>query len=193
MTRIVLASRSPQRLALLEGIGLEVEVIESGVEERTDGDPLELVEANALEKARTVAARPEASDAIVAGGDTEVVLEGTVLGQPQDAEDARRMLSALSGREHEVLGGLCLVFPEEGEPRLGVEASRVRFRSLDEALIDAYVEGGEWRGRAGGYAIQGAGSCLVERVEGDLSNVIGLPLSLLARLAPELLRSTRQN
>ena len=192
MSRIVLASRSPQRLALLEGVGFEVEVIESGVEELTDGDPLELVEANALGKARAVASRPEASGAVVVAGDTEVVLDGKALGQPQDAGEARRMISALSGREHEVLGGLCLIFPGE-EPRLGVEDSKVWFRTLNEPLIDAYVEGGEWRGRAGGYAIQGAGSCLIERVEGDLSNVIGLPISLLARLAPELLRPTRQN
>ena len=192
MNRIVLASRSPQRRALLNGIGLEVEVIESGVEERTDGDPLELVEANALAKARAVASLPESEGAVVIAGDTEVALESGALGQPESDAEAREMLLALSGREHRVLGGLCVIPPGE-EPRLGVEETTVLFRTLDGELIDAYVSGGEWRGRAGGYAIQGAGSSLIERVHGDLSNVIGLPLGLIARLAPELLRSTRQN
>lgn len=192
MNRIVLASRSPQRLALLNGIGLEVEVIESGVEECTDGDPRGLVEANALAKASAVAKLSESQGAVVIGGDTEVVLDSRALGQPESAEEAREMLLALSGREHRVLGGLCVISPEE-EPRLGVEETSVLFRALDGELIDAYLSGGEWRGRAGGYAVQGAGSGLVERVDGDLSNVIGLPLGLIARLAPELLRSTRQN
>lgn len=193
MTRVVLASRSPQRLSLLTGLGLNVDVVESGVTELTEGDPLELVRDNAVSKALAVATRSEFSDSIVVGGDTEVALDGRVLGQPNDLDHARRMLSELSGREHQVAGGLCVVFPGEGEARVGVDETAVFFRDLSDDLLDRCLAGDEWRGRAGGYAIQGSGSGLVERVEGDLSNVIGLPLGLLARLAPELLRSTRQN
>lgn len=193
MTRVVLASRSPQRLALLTGLGLAVDVIESGINERTEGDPLEIVRENAIAKALAVASRPDLSSAVVVAGDTEVVIDGKALGQPTDLVEAGQMLRELSGRKHSVAGGLCVVFPEEESPRVGVEETAVFFKDLPDDLLEAYLAGNEWRGRAGGYAIQGSGSSLVERVEGDLSNVIGLPLGLLARLAPELLRSTRQN
>ena len=193
MTSVVLASRSPQRLALLTGLGLSVEAIESGIEEQAEGDPLELVRSNAISKALAVASLSDFSTAAVVAGDTEVILDGKALGQPTDLADARRMLQGLSGREHLVAGGLCVVIPGEDEPRVGVEETTVVFKHLTDEILDACLAGGEWQGRAGGYAIQGSGSGLVERVEGDLSNVIGLPLGLLARLAPELLRSTRQN
>ena len=193
MNRVVLASRSPQRLALLTGLGLDPEVVEPAIDELSQGEPREVVAANAASKAVAVASRPGLDDAIVVAGDTEVVLDGAVLGQPADEAKAREMLSSLSGREHEVVGGLCVIVPGEREPRVGVEETLVAFRDLDGHLIESALASGEWRGRAGGYAIQGVGSGLVERVEGDLSNVIGLPLSLLARLSPELLRLTRQN
>jgi septum formation protein len=193
MTRVVLASRSPQRLTLLTGLGLAVDVIESGISERTEGDPLEIVRDNAIAKALAVASRPDLSGAAVIAGDTEVILDGKALGQPADLAEARQMLRDLSGREHSVAGGLCVVFPGEEEPRVGVEETAVFFKEISDGLLDACLAGNEWKGRAGGYAIQASGSGLVERVEGDLSNVIGLPLGLLARLAPELLRSTRQN
>jgi septum formation protein len=131
-----------------------------------------------------VAAVAEPGSTIIAG-DTEVILDGRPLGQPADEAEAREMLVALSGRRHEVLGGIAVIAADE--ETVGVEASRVRFRDLGEAEIDAYVASGEWHGRAGGYAIQGLGSALVEEVKGDLSNVIGLPVALLLRLAPELL------
>ncbi|MGZ5314085.1 MAG: Maf family protein [Solirubrobacterales bacterium] len=186
---VVLASGSPQRRALLEALGLELEVVAPEVEELSEGDPRELVERNALAKARAVAASV-APGAIVIGGDTEVVLEGEALGQPGDEDAARGYLARLSGREHEVLGGLAVLGPEAeaGAPRerSGVAASTVGFRELDAAIIDAYLASGEWRGRAGGYAVQALGSALVDSVSGDLSNVIGLPVPLLAELAPEL-------
>jgi septum formation protein len=185
--RVVLASRSPQRRALLESLGVSFEVAGPMIDELTEGEPRELVLENARWKASAVAAKEPAGTLVIAG-DTEVVLEGRALGQPADEAEARAHLERLSGREHEVLGALALLGPEEedGRPRTreGLTASRVRFRALDRPLIDAYLASGEWEGRAGSYAIQGLGSALVEGVEGDVSNVIGLPIPLLLELEP---------
>ena len=145
--------------------------------------------ANALAKARAVAARRRHGTLVIAG-DTEVVVDGRALGQPGFEGEARWCLETLSGRTHEVLGALALLGPDridgELEVRTGVEVSRVTFGELPPKLIDAYLSSGEWQGRAGGYAVQGLGSALVAGVDGDLSNVIGLPIGLLFRLAPEL-------
>ena len=188
--RIVLASASPQRKTLLRALGLEFRTIPSNVEETTEGDPREVVLANALAKARTVAARRR-KPALVIAGDTEVVVDGRAIGQPALEGEARWCLETLSGRTHEVLGALALLGPEsEGGQlveRTGVESSRVTFGRLSDELIDSYLSSGEWRGRAGGYAVQGLGSAFVAGIEGDVSNVIGLPVGLLLRLAPELL------
>jgi septum formation protein len=181
---LVLASKSPQRKALLEALGLEFDVIVPEIEELVGGEPHELVRANALAKAHAVAAIAEPGTTVIAG-DTEVVAGGRALGQPADEAQAREYLEDLSGRRHEVLGGIAVIASDE--ELVGVEVSRVRFRELSEAEINAYVASGEWHGRAGGYAIQGLGSALVEEVRGDLSNVIGLPVALLLRLAPEIL------
>lgn len=159
------------------------------VEEVTDGEPEEIVLENARWKAAAVATTARPGTMVIAG-DTEVVLEGRVLGQPRDESEARAMLDRLSSREHTVLGGLALLGPEDegGRPRAreGIATSIVRFRSIEGDLLEAYLASGEWRGRAGGYAIQGLGSALVEAVSGDVSNVIGLPVALLLELAPEL-------
>ena len=146
---------------------------------------------NARWKAAAVAATEPMPGTLVIAGDTEVVLDGAALGQPEDEAEARAYLERLSGREHEVLGALALLGPELGEDerprtREGLVASTVRFRELTTPLIDAYLSSGEWRERAGAYAIQGLGSALVEEVQGDVSNVIGLPIGLLLELAPEL-------
>jgi septum formation protein len=126
----------------------------------------------------------------VIAGDTEVVVDGRVVGQPAFEGEARWCLETLSGRAHEVLGALALIGPDrvDGElsVRTGVESTRVTFGDLDQELIDRYLTSGEWRGRAGGYAVQGLGSALVDGIDGDVSNVIGLPIRLLMRLAPEL-------
>jgi septum formation protein len=188
---IVLASGSPQRRALLSALGLDFEVRAPVVEEKTDGDPRELVLANARRKAEAVA--PAAEGALVIAGDTEVVIDGEVLGQPGHEEEARAHLERLSGREHQVLGGLALLSADRqagDEPRTGVEVSAVAFRKLEPQLVEAYLASGEWRGRAGSYAIQGLGSALVDAVRGDVSNVIGLPVGLLLRLAPELVTTS---
>jgi septum formation protein len=128
---------------------------------------------------------------LVLGVDTDVVLDGELLGKASDEAEARARLEALSGRTHEVLSGLSLLGPIESgvEPaeRSGLARSLVTFRRLDPGILELYLASGEWRDRAGAYAIQGLGSILVERVEGDFSNVVGLPVSELVRLAPELL------
>ncbi len=181
---ILLASQSPQRRALLAALGLDFDVRAPAIDEETEGEPRELVVRNALRKAEAVAT--DEPGALVIAGDTEVVVDGEVLGQPANEQEARAHLERLSGSEHQVLGGLALIGPGAGDLRTGVDLSTVAFRELDPALLGAYLTSGEWRGRAGSYAIQGLGSALVDAVRGDVSNVIGLPVGLLLRLAPEL-------
>lgn len=177
---VVLASGSPQRKEILSKLGIEFEVVVPGVKELGDGDPERLVVENARRKAGAVK-RP---DALVVACDTDVVLDGEVLGKPGDEAEARAYLDRMSGRAHEVLSGLVVL--DQGEERRGLETTSVVFKELSEAEKERYVEFGEWRGRSGGYAIQTLGSTLVERVEGSVSNVVGLPVGLLIDLAPDL-------
>lgn len=156
-------------------------MIVPGVDELTGGDPEVEVVENARRKARAIEALP---GAIVIACDTDVALDGKALGKPADAEEARGYLDRMSGREHEVLSGLVVL--GGGEERSGLERTAVVFRQLSEADKDRYVNFGEWEGRSGGYAIQTLGSTLVERVEGSVSNVVGLPVGLLFELAPNL-------
>jgi len=179
---IILASGSPQRREILERLGIKFEIEVSGVEEITHGDPAEVVLANALLKARAVAS----PGSIVIGCDTDVVVEDHVIGKPEDEVRAREYLAQLSGRGHDVFSGLAIAGPEPDQIRTGVARSRVRFKELQPGEIDRYLASGEWRGRAGGYAIQGRGSALVAGVDGDIANVIGLPVGLLLDLVPEL-------
>ena len=126
------------------------------------------------------------------GCDTEVVVDGKALGKPGTEPEARRYLGLLAGRGHEVISGLCVVGPGEGQVRAGMARSIVAFRELSAAEVDRYLSSGEWRDRAGGYALQGLGATLVARVDGDISNVIGLPITLLLDLAPEILPPTAE-
>jgi septum formation protein len=182
--RLILASRSPQRRAILEQLGIPFEVVVSDAEELTDGPPHELAAENAYRKAVAVAAEAE-TGARVLGVDTIVALGGSVYGKPPDAQSARETLTALAGRRHVVLSGVCLI--DDGRARHAMATTTVEFRALSEALIDWYVETGEWRDRAGGYAIQGRGAALVQAIEGDYLNVVGLPVATLLELAPDLL------
>lgn len=177
--RLVLASASPQRRAILGQLGVAFDVVEPDVEELTGGDPAELVVENARRKARGVAGER------VIAADTAVVLDGRVLGKPVDEDEARAFLEALAGRDHHVLSGVA-VRDTRGE-RTGLGSARVRFRTLTPQDVDRYVATGEWRGRAGGYAIQGRGAALVEEIEGDYWAVVGLPVAEIARLVPHLL------
>jgi septum formation protein len=176
---LVLASGSPQRAEILRKLGLEFEVVVSGVDELSGGDP----EVEVLENAR-MKARAVERDGVVIACDTDVVLDGRALGKPADAAESRRYLDRMSGRAHEVLSGLAVVV--DGEERSGLDRTTVVFKELSEAEKERYVAFGEWEGRSGGYAIQTLGSTLVERLEGSVSNVVGLPVGLLIDLAPEL-------
>jgi septum formation protein len=171
---LVLASASPQRKAILEQLGIEFDVRPSAVEELTEGDPRDVVLENARRKARAV------EGDFVLACDTEVNVDGRVFGKPSDAADAVRMLTELSGRKHVVLGGL--VLRRHGRECEAIAATDVHFRELEPGEIEDYVRTGEWHGRAGGYAIQGRGAALVERVDGDFWNVVGLPVAELLRL-----------
>ena len=176
---LTLASRSPQRRAILEQLGVRFRVEAPQVDELADGDPRDLVLQNAVRKARAVEGQR------VLGADTAVVLGGKAFGKPRDADEAEAFLRRLSGRTHQAMGGIAL--REGGEERTDVAATRVRFRQLEERELDWYLATGEWRERAGGYAIQGRGAALVAGVEGDYLNVVGLPVAALLGLAPDLL------
>ena len=170
--RLVLASRSPRRREILGWLGIDFEVVEPDAEELTAGlDPEGLVLENARRKAAAgLDALDGATDAVVLGVDTDVFIDGEMLGQPPDRAAAEDRLRRLSGRAHEVLSGLCLLGPRAQE-----------------------IPGAPVRLRAGGYAIQGLGSILVDRVEGDFSNVVGLPVRLLLELDPALPVAMREN
>jgi septum formation protein len=179
---LVLASRSPQRRAILEMLGIDFVVRAVDVTEDTEGEPPEVAIANARRKALAAAVDPSE---LVLGVDTVVVLDERIWGKPSDEDTARETLRALSGATHEVVSGIALV--RDGEALTAGETTRVTFRELDERTIDWYVATGEWRERAGGYAIQGRGGALVRRIEGDFLNVVGLPVGALLDLWQYLL------
>jgi septum formation protein len=169
---LILASTSTRRREILEQLRIPFDVVEPQYEE-TSGDPVE----HAVGKARSVGhfdKRP------VLGCDTEVICDGRVYGKPENEADAERMLESLAGKTHEVVSGLALITPAWEEVHR--EVTRVTFRPLDARDLAHYLASGEWQGRAGAYAIQGLGASLVERVEGDYLNVVGLPGALLVRL-----------
>jgi septum formation protein len=180
---VILSSGSPQRKAILEQLGVDFRVEVPEVEEVTAGEPHEVVLENALRKARA-RARPGER---VLGADTAVVVDRETFGKPADAGQAEQFLRRLSGRAHEVMSAIALC--EAGTERTFVAVTVVRFRALEQSDLDWYLASGEWRERAGGYAIQGKGAALVEAIEGDYWNVVGLPVPALLRLVPDLLRT----
>ncbi|HTB70476.1 MAG TPA: Maf family protein [Solirubrobacteraceae bacterium] len=188
---LVLASGSPQRRELLARLGVPFTVRVSGASELERGEDAAAVAVeNALRKARA-ARRPGTAETVL-GCDTIVVLDGVIYGKPPDATAARETLAALGGRTHEVISGVALLLALAGgetAERTAVARTRVTFRALDAKLLDWYVGTEEWRGRSGGYAIQGAGASLALAIDGEVENVVGLPLKALARLGPELFGS----
>jgi nucleoside triphosphate pyrophosphatase len=168
---LILASISPQRRAILEQLRIPFDVVPPTYEEVGD-DPVE----HAAGKARSV----DGGDRPVLGVDTIVVCDGCVLGKPTDTGEAERTLETLAGKTHEVVSGLCLRTPAWEE--LHREVTRVTFRQLTPRDLAMYLASREWENRAGAYAIQGLGANLVERIEGDYLNVVGLPAALLVRL-----------
>jgi nucleoside triphosphate pyrophosphatase len=185
---LLLASTSPQRRAILEQLGLPFDVVPPRYDEEPGraASPVELVREHARGKARSVA--HEAGDRPVLGVDTAVVVDGEVFGKPADAGEAERMLERLGGRTHAVVSGLCVVTP--GWEETLDDATRVTFRPLTPRDLAAYIATREWEGRAGAYAIQGRGAALVERIEGDYLNVVGLPAAALVRLLAERFAGT---
>ncbi len=179
--RLVLASRSPQRKHLLIQLGIPFRVVVSEHDEDThEGEPVRTVERNARGKAEEVLAREMlAPGELVLGVDTVVVIDGAVLGKAGGEEQAAAFLRTLSGRRHEVFSGLHLCAAERAVTTHAVTG--VTFRPLDEDEIARYVASGEWRERAGAYAIQGLGSALVAAVDGDYFNVVGLPVPALVQ------------
>jgi nucleoside triphosphate pyrophosphatase len=181
----VLASRSPQRREILGRLGLDFSVRVSDAPELEDGAPAAVALENALRKAR--AARREGPPEIVIGCDTIVVADGRIYGKPADEAEAEATIRALAGRTQQVISGLAVLVGSDERTALAV--TEVTFRALAPEEVAAYVATGEWRERSGGYAIQGAGSELVERIDGEVENVVGLPLQTLLALAPELAAS----
>jgi septum formation protein len=169
---LILASTSPQRREILTQLRIPFAVVAPDFDEVPGTGPLE----RAAGKARSV----DGGELPVLGVDTEVLLDGELLGKPANATEAEAMLEALSGRTHEVCSGLCLRTPAWEE--LHAESTFVTFRTLTPRDLAHYLDADEWEGRAGAYAIQGLGASLVERIEGDFLNVVGLPGALLVRL-----------
>ena len=186
--RVVLASTSPQRRAILEQLAIPFTVVAPSYVEHDppDADPVSLVCDHARGKARSV----HVEGAVTLGVDTTVHLDGRLYGKPDDRDGAGAMLRELEGRTHLVVSGLCLL--GDGFSVVEHQVTRVTFRPLSGAEIDVYLDSGEWGGRAGGYAIQGLGARLVGRIDGDYLNVVGLPAALLldtlAAHAPNLLQ-----
>lgn len=188
---LVLASGSPQRRELLARLGVPFTVRVTDVSELDQGeDPAAVALENALRKARA-ALRPDACEAVL-GCDTLVTLDGVIYGKPADTSAARATIAALAGRTHEVISGLALLLGgadaasgAQIEERTALARARVTFRTLREDELERYVATEEWRGRSGGYAIQGAGARLATVIDGEVENVVGLPLAPLCALWPE--------
>ena len=180
---LVLASASPRRQELLARLGVPFTVEPSRIPElHPPGPPAAALAAVALDKARAVAGRWTAGRAVILGADTEVVLDGRYMGKPRDAADAVRILSALSGRTHEVITGVALVEAPPGREATAAVTTRVTMTAATQEEIAAYVATGEPFDKAGGYAVQGLGARLVARVDGCLTNVVGLPVEATRRL-----------
>ena len=180
---LLLASTSPQRRAILEQLGVPFDVIAPDYVENDppEADAVELVREHARGKARSVAA--QAGSRPVLGVDTAVSLGGKIYGKPATAAEAEAMLEELAGKTHVVVSGLCLF--TTGWEVVEHDSTRVTFRGLAPRELAQHLAYGEWEGRAGGYAIQGRGAGLVEEIEGDYLNVVGLPAALLARILAE--------
>lgn len=176
--RLILASGSPRRAEILTAVGWPFEAVIAGIDEtRKEGEqPHDYVQRLAREKASAVASSHQA--AFVLGADTTVVVERELLGQPTDDLDARRMLRLLSGKWHEVLTGVALI-KAGSEPLVDFELTRVKFSELTEAEIDWYVLSGEPMGKAGAYGIQGKAALLIEEIQGNYLNIVGLPIRLV--------------
>lgn len=178
--RLVLASASPRRREMLGRLGLEFSLSPAETDETIqDGEKVEEA-ALRLAALKAKAVSPQRPGAVILAADTLVSRGREILGKPAGLQQARAMLKALSGAEHQVVTGYCLL--QDGRQFSGLAVTRVRFRSLSSREIEAYLATGEPMGKAGAYAIQGRGAALVEEVDGSYTNVVGLPLAALIDL-----------
>ena len=180
--RLILASNSPRRIALLKTLGYPFDVVPHNTEECVSHDvsPEDLAQRFALQKAENVARRVE--NAVIIGADTIVLINHCILGKLVDVSDAHRMLSMLSDAEHEVLTGVCLVETSSKKKSLRFGRTQIRMRCITGEEINAYVKSGEPMDKAGAYAIQGLGSRFIEKITGSYTNVVGLPLELVKEM-----------
>lgn len=182
--RLILASASPRRAQLLRENGYSFEVIEPPLEEParlSEGlGPIELAEALSFFKAKSVAERLR--DGLVLGADTIATLDGEIFGKPRDREDARRILRTICGTRHDVITGVALIDAATKRRSMRHDVTAVFMRYLSEGELTDYLDSNEWQGKAGAYGIQDHGDAFVERIEGSFTNVVGLPMELLARM-----------
>jgi septum formation protein len=183
--KLILASSSPRRKELLEATGWTYEAISADIDESLlpNEEPAAYVQRLARAKAEEVARRLQSG--LVLGADTTVVVENQILGQPRDDRDAKRMLSLLNGKWHEVLTGVAVI-RVGGETRVGYETTHVRFAEMTSTEIDWYVSTGEARGKAGAYGIQGAAGLFIAEIKGDYFNIVGLPMRLVYELTAQV-------
>ncbi len=179
MKKIILASSSPRRKELLTTAGLEFEIHVKDVDETIPEGTLHEEAAKMTAKKKAAAVADGFRDSIVIGADTIVVANGKILGKPKDEADAAAMLTMLSGKEHEVITGVCIIC--DGETETFAQVSKVKFYDLTNAEICEYVATKEPMDKAGAYGIQGLGCTLVERIEGDYFNIVGLPVAEVSR------------
>ena len=185
--KFILASKSPRRAELLRAVGWPFEAVPADIDETRQSHeaPVDYVKRLAIEKAEAVAAQLSAG--LILAADTTVVVDNHVLGQPEDDEDARRMLKLLNGRWHEVLTGVALLRAGEGEGAVSdYECTRVKFSEMSDEEIGWYVATGEPGGKAGAYGIQGRAAILIEEIQGDYFNIVGLPLRLVYELVRKI-------
>jgi septum formation protein len=186
LEKLVLASSSPRRAEILNAVGWPHETMVAGIDEsRAPGeDAIAYVQRLAQEKAEAVVAKLERG--LVLGADTVVVVNDEILGQPRDDDDARRMLKLLSGKWHEVLTGVALIrVGVEPKTLVDYERTKVRFAELSADEIEWYVGTGEPKGKAGAYAVQGSAAVLIEEIEGEYFNIVGLPIRLVYELVQQ--------
>ncbi len=186
----ILASKSPRRREILASLGIEFEIVTADTDESsTETDPCALVELLALRKGEAVrdallADGRELSDTLIISSDTVVAIDGEILGKPRDKEDAARMLRLYSGRTHEVISGICLIYGDKTV--VSHEVTEVEFEALDEETIAHYADTPEPHDKAGAYAIQGLASAYIKGIHGDYFNVVGLPVHRMNCLYREL-------
>jgi len=186
--RLVLASGSPRRLTLLDQIGITPDALRpASIDETPRRGEMPRTLASRLARAKAIAARnqiaddPDLADAMVLAADTVVAVGSRILGKPEVVEQAVASLELLSGRAHKVFTGICLICPDD-RVRTRIVETRLRFKRLSRREMEAYIASREWRGKAGGYAIQGLAGCFIQKIVGSYTNVVGLPLTEVSAL-----------